>query len=266
MGLRFVHLADTHLGARHPGRASGDPFLQNMRRALAPARDGAADLVFHAGDLFNRSRPPVRVVAEGSHSILEAAEGGAHVFVVAGNHERSVLPCRLLLTHPRVHFLESAGCLSIRVGGLDLSVFGFPFARRRVRERFGALLRATGWPRDRADVNVLLCHQTFEGATVGPADFTFRAGPDVIPPAWIPPDLDYAALGHIHRHQHLSHPRTDRLVLSYPGATERTSRAERFEEKGCIHGVLEPGERTRVRFRVLPTEPVSAPRREPARS
>ena len=64
MGLRFAHLADTHLGARHPGREPGDPYLENMTRALAPARRGEADLVFHAGDVFNRSRPPVRVVAE----------------------------------------------------------------------------------------------------------------------------------------------------------------------------------------------------------
>jgi DNA repair exonuclease SbcCD nuclease subunit len=227
-----------------------------MRRALAPATEGRVDVVFHAGDLVNRSRPPVRVVAEGAEALLEAAEGGAHVFVVAGNHERSVLPCRLLLAHPRIHCLDAPGCRSARIDGLEIAVFGFPFARRRARARFRSLIDETGWPGRRREVNVLLCHQTFEGAVVGPADFTFRAGPDVIAPAWVPPDLDYAALGHIHRHQHLPHPRSDRLRLSYPGSTERTSRAERFEEKGCIQGLLEPGERTRVRFVRLPSRPI----------
>ena len=47
--IRFLHLADTHLGARHPGRGPGDPFVLNLRRALAPARDGRVHEVVLSG-------------------------------------------------------------------------------------------------------------------------------------------------------------------------------------------------------------------------
>ena len=256
--IRFLHLADTHLGARHPGRGPGDPFLANLRHALAPAREGRVHLVIHAGDFFNRSRPPVRLLAEAAAEITDAAEAGAEVVLVPGNHERSVQPARLLLTHPHIHVLERPDRVRLDLDGLQVSVFGFPFLRRDPRARFESVLAATGWPRGRADLDILTCHQTLDGATVGPANFTFRPGPDVIPRAWIPEDLHYTALGHIHRHQFLRHPGNPELQLAYPGATERTSRAERFEEKGCLTGELLAGKPVRADFVELATAPISA--------
>jgi exonuclease SbcD len=253
MAIRFLHLADTHLGARHPARVGGDPFLAGFRRALEPARRGAVDLVVHGGDLFHRSRPPPRLLAEAAAALVEAADGGAHVVVVAGNHERAQVPCRLLLAHPRIHLVTEPRRISLDLRGFDLSIFAFPFLRRDPRGRFRETLRRTGWPAGRGRGNWLACHQTFDGATVGPADFTFRWGSDVIPRSFVPPELDYAALGHIHRHQYLAHPRRQELALAYPGSTERTSRAERHEEKGVIHGLIASDGTVRTKFVTLPT-------------
>lgn len=254
--IRFLHLADTHLGARHPGREPGDPYVANLRAALAPALRGEIDIVFHGGDLFHRSRPAPRYLAEAAAALTEAAEAGSHVVVVPGNHERGLQPARILLTHPRVHSVEAPSRLRLRIDGLELAVFGFPFVRNDPRGRFEALLAGTGWPDGRAEVNVFTCHQSLDGATVGPVDFVFRGGPDVIPRSWIPADLDYVALGHIHRHQVLRHPRNERLPLAYPGSTERTARAERFEEKGYIRGGLGPDAVSGFRFVVLPSRPL----------
>jgi DNA repair protein SbcD/Mre11 len=261
MALRFVHLADTHLGARHPERGPGDPYVDNYRRALGPALRGEVDLVVHAGDIYNRSRPPTRVVAEACGGLLDAADAGAHVILLAGNHERSVIPGRLLLGHPRVHVVDEPGRIGVSVDGCDAAFYGFPFIRNDVRGRFDGILGQTGWPRGRAAVNVLLCHQALDGATVGPVDYTFRSGPDVIPRAWLPADLDHVMLGHIHRRQDLVHPLREELLLSYPGATERTSRAERLEEKGYLLGEFEPGRPVNQRFVVMPSVPITHARR-----
>ncbi len=258
--IRFLHLADTHLGARHPGRGPGDPYLENLHRALAPARDGRVHLVLHAGDFFNRSRPPVRLLAAAAAELTAAAEGGAKIVVVPGNHERSIQPARLLLTHPGIHVMETPGRFRLRLDGLEVSIYGFPFVRHDPRVKFEALLAATGWPRGRGDVDILTCHQAFDGATVGPANFTFRHGPDVIPRAWVPQEFHYAALGHIHRHQFLPHPRNPELQLAYPGSTERTSRAERFETKGYLTGELNAGQPVCAGFVTLPSRPVPPPR------
>ncbi|MCU0727172.1 MAG: DNA repair exonuclease [Planctomycetes bacterium] len=251
MPIRFLHLADSHVGARHPGGGAGS-YLANLRAALAPARRGEVDLVLHAGDLVHRSRPLPRRLAEGAAALLEAAECGADVVLLPGNHERSLLPATLLLAHRRIHLLDRPRRVVLRLSGIDVAVFGFPFVRQDLRGRFEGCLAAAGWPRDRAAVNVLLLHQTLDGARVGPSGHTFRGGPDVIPRAWIPASFDYAALGHIHRHQILRHPEAPDLPLVYAGSTERTSRAERFEAKGFVTGTLEPGSPPGYLFTVLP--------------
>ena len=88
-----------------------------------------------------------------------------------------------------------------------------------------------------ADLRLLCLHQTVEGAQVGPADFTFRRGPDVIAGRSIPPGFAAVLAGHIHRHQVLDHD-LDGVPFAapvfYPGALERTSFAERAEPKGYL--------------------------------
>jgi DNA repair exonuclease SbcCD nuclease subunit len=80
----------------------------------------------------------------------------------------------------------------------------------------------------------LCLHQTFEGAKVGPLDFTFRSDPDNIPGSEIPNKFT-AIL--IHRSQQLTHTLDQRPLASpviYSGSIERTSFAERFEEKHFV--------------------------------
>ncbi len=255
VGIRFLHLADTHLGARHASGSTA-PFAENLRHALAPAARGEVDVVLHAGDLFDRSRPPPRWLAEGASALLSAADAGAEVVLLPGNHERSLLPATLLLAHPRLHLLDRPRTVRLAVGGIDLAVAGFPFVREGVRDRFESLLHAAGWPGSRAEVNVLLLHQALDGARVGTAGYVFRPGPDVVPRTFVPPGIDYAALGHVHRHQCLRHPRAPEVPLVFAGSTERTSRAERCEEKGFVTGRLVPGRTADWRFIPLPATPL----------
>jgi DNA repair exonuclease SbcCD nuclease subunit len=86
--------------------------------------------------------------------------------------------------------------------------------------------------------------------------YAFRPGPDVLPRAWVPREIDYAALGHVHRHQRLRHPHAPDLPLVYSGSTERTSRAERGEEKGFVTGLLAPARPAAWRFTPLPAVPL----------
>ena len=78
-------------------------------------------------------------------------------------------------------------------------------------------------------------HQAVEGAKVGPSNFTFRNGEDVIRIKDLPGDFDCILSGHIHRKQVL--PKNFKNNSSvppiiYPGSIERTSFAEKDEEKG----------------------------------
>jgi DNA repair exonuclease SbcCD nuclease subunit len=117
-------------------------------------------------------------------------------------------------------------------GGIALS--GFPF-NREARSLFSKLVTQTGFEEISGIPRVLCIHQTVEGAQVGPSNFTFRRGADVVKGQDIPDGFCAVLSGHIHRAQVLTydlHQRPMAAPVIYPGSVERTSFAERTEEKG----------------------------------
>jgi len=249
--LRVLFLADTHLGLDLPARPRverrrrGDDFFANYHRALEPALRGEVDLVVHGGDVFFRSKIHGWLVQRAFAPLFEVAER-VPVFVVPGNHERSAIPFPLLAAHRNVHLFDRPRTYRLEVRGEPVAVAGFPFAAD-VGVRFRELVAATGWDQGPpARLRLLCVHQAFEGARVGPADFTFRPGPDVVRGSEIPAGLTAVLSGHIHRQQALTRDLAGRALAApvlYPGSIERTSRAERDETKGYLLLELEAGER-----------------------
>jgi exonuclease SbcD len=212
---------------------SGEDFYANYERALAPAYGGEVDLVVHGGDVFYRSRVPASIVEMAMAPLVRVAELGLPVFIVPGNHERSRLPLHLWSAHPNIHIFDAPETFLITVRGIPIALSGFPFARS-VRDVFGALTEQTQYREHRADIRLLCIHQTVEGAQVGPSDYTFRWGSDVIRGRDIPDDFDAVLCGHIHRAQLLTRDLANTPLpapVIYAGSIERTSFAERDEIK-----------------------------------
>ncbi len=113
---------------------------------------------------------------------------------------------------------------------------------------------ASGGGAPRALVNVLCVHQSVEGATCGPGNFTFRFGTDVIRTADLPGDVAVTLSGHIHRHQVLRPP--GRPPVIYAGSVERTSFAEASETKGFVVLRLSRSGLGPFEFRPLPARPM----------
>ncbi len=250
--IRILLCADTHLGFDEPirprveRRRRGADFFANFQRVLDEARTRRVDLVVHGGDLFFRSRVPGRIVDRVYAMLRAFAEGGIPILIVPGNHERSVLPTSLFLSHPNIHVFAEPETKLFDVAGTRIAFTGIPSVRGHVGRRFRSLLASTRWAESACDVRFLCLHQTVEGARVGPADFTFRAGEDVVSIADIPCEFDAVLAGHIHRRQVLKRPRPDgtSVPVVYPGSIERTSFAERLEPKGFYDVTIHapPGE------------------------
>ena len=247
--IRVLLLSDTHLGFDLPQRPRverhrrGEDFFASFSRALEPARRGEVDLVVHGGDVLFRSRVKPGLVLRAFDPLKRVADSGVPVVVVPGNHERSAIPYPLLAAHPGIHIFDRPRVFALSIRGINVAIAGFPNERHRIRDRFPALVEGTSWSTVKADVRLLSFHQSVEGATVGPADFVFRENPDVIPGRAIPRCFAAVLAGHIHRHQVLTHDlrgRTMGAPVFYPGSTERTSDAERFEEKGFVTLEIEP--------------------------
>lgn len=248
--FRVLFVSDTHLGFDMPSRPRierrrrGPDFLACFERALAPALAGEVDVVVHGGDLLYRSRVPPSLVEQALRPLRRVADAGVSVLLVPGNHERSAIPFPLLAVHPRLHVLRSPSTVVIERRGLRVAFAGFPH-ERAVRQRFPALVAATGYREAEADARVLCLHQCVEGAACGPRPgFVFRDGEDVVRADDLPGDVAVVLCGHVHRHQVLRHGLLGRPLAApvvYAGSVERTSFAERDEVKGYVVATLGPG-------------------------
>jgi len=267
--IRVLLLADTHLGfdwlrrPRSDRPRRGADFFANFERALQPARSGDVDLVVHAGDLLYRSRVPAELVRRALEPLLQVADLGVPVILVPGNHERSNLPYPLFGLHEHLHVFHRPGTVHLSLRGAEAAIVGIPCLRDAAARTFGEALAAAD-DGAAADLRLLVIHQAVEGATVGPADFVFCDGDDVVAGAAIPRGFAAVLAGHIHRHQVLTHDLRGRPLpapVLYPGSVERTSFAERHEEKGYVIAQLEPdaargGRLSSWRFVRLPSRPM----------
>ncbi len=248
--IRVLLLADSHLGFDHPvrprvqRRRRGEDFLANHGRALRAAVEMGVDLVVHGGDLFHKPGVPASLVHQAFAPIKTVADEGIPVFVVPGNHERSRIPFDWLARHPGVHVFATPGTTTVEVGSVRVAVSGVPFQRKDARGRFAGIVEDSAWAEHQAEVRLLVTHQAFEGATVGPSDFVFRRNHDTLRMADVPPVFAAVLSGHIHRHQVLERDLSHRPVsvpVFYPGSVERTAFAEMGEAKGFMTLDLEPG-------------------------
>jgi exonuclease SbcD len=263
--IRILFLADTHLGFDYPfrprvqRRRRGPDFFRNFELALQPARRGEVDLVVHGGDIFYRSKIPARLVEMAFEPLKAVADTGIPVYVVPGNHERSSIPYHILAAHPNIFVFDLPKCFVRQINGTKISLAGFPFLRHGIREKFRRIVERTGWKHKEADVHILCMHQSVDGATMGPKDFMFRGGADVIDIADMPHGFAVALTGHMHRHQVLQRDLRGKPVavpVLYAGSVERTSFAEKDETKGYMTVDIEGDHTAHWQFHELPTRPM----------
>ena len=178
---------------------------------------------------------------------MKLAEAGIPVLLIPGNHERSAFPFDLFHGAGGVFVFDGPKSLSLNLGGYEVGIAGFPFIREDSRRAFLRALEETAYEELRTDFNILVTHQAFDQAVVGPVEFIFLKGrSDTVSRVYVPHDFEYIAAGHIHRYQKLPHPMKPGLNFVYPGSTQRMSFAEMYEEKGFVEGeVIENGIITR---------------------
>ena len=251
--IRILFLADTHLGFDAPlrprveRRRRGPDFFSNYERALRLAKRGEVDLVVHGGDLFFRRRVSPLLVEQALRPLAEIAQKRVPVFLVPGNHEGSRIPLHLATATPNLYIFHQPDTFVVELAGAKVSLSGFPFARK-VGGKFERLIRQCGYSTVEADLRLLCVHQSVEGARVGPHNYTFRSGPEVITGQQIPSAFDAILAGHIHRCQILTHDLAGRPLpapVIYPGSIERTSFAERNESKHYAMASISPSSRRR---------------------
>ncbi|MFN8240477.1 MAG: metallophosphoesterase [Bacteroidales bacterium] len=258
--VKIIFFADSHLGFDSPlrpkkeKRRRGIDFLMNFDAILHYAKINKADLVIHGGDLFFRTRIPAPIIDLVYERIFNFAQTGIPFAIVPGNHESSELPISLMMQHSNIHYYTKSQVFRFRHNNIDFDIAGFPCVRYNVKSVFPGIINEIQTQLREDSVKFLCMHQAIEGSQVGPSNYTFRKGNDVIGIEDLPDNFDLILSGHIHRAQVL-YTRNSTPIL-YPGSIERTSFAEKDEEKGFYEIDITSQRECSFRFIVLNTRPM----------
>lgn len=266
--MKFLHLADLHLGKRICERSLLDDQRFLLEQILQIVDDKSADAVLIAGDVYDRPVPPPEAVAlldgfltalrergvpclliPGNHDSDERLAFGAQLFTGAGVHLAPVFDGTLRTvtledTHGRVHFTL------------------LPFLRPAQVRRFfpdvppgdyEAAIRAVLSTVDMADSDrhVLLAHQFVTAAGASPercdSELASVGTLDNVDVSAFD-GFDYVALGHIHGPQ-----RVGRETVRYAGSPLKFSFSEVHHRKSAPLVTL--GAKGDVQVELLPLTP-----------
>lgn len=230
--MKIVHFADTHLGFRQFPKLNPDRQLNQREcdvydrwiEAVEIARDLAPDVVIHAGDLFDSSRPAPRAVAEALDGFALLREADIPVVVIAGNHETP----RFRSGGSVFEILERFGIdavwaepRTIRVAGIAVHAVPHEPAAERLARDIESLS-----PDPKAEANVLVVHAGLEAIP--------RQGYGEVNEIELDPEVlaraghDYIALGHLHRYQ------APQVNAAYAGSLERLDFGDTKGEKAIL--------------------------------
>jgi DNA repair protein SbcD/Mre11 len=232
--MRVLHTSDWHVGKALRGRSRAAEHEAVLAEIAGIARRDGADLVVVAGDLFDSATPTPEAERIVYRALLDLAEGGRPVIVVAGNHDSAqrlgaVAP---LSEASGIHVASAVrppgdgGVVEIAAGGEQAHVALLPFPSQRYvvtadlllsgdaadahaayADRVVRILAAlTGG--FRADtVNLVVAHLMVMGGTMGGGERGAHTVFDYwVPATAFPAAAQYVALGHLHRRQHLAGP------------------------------------------------------------
>jgi exonuclease SbcD len=237
VGMKIVHLADTHLGFRQL-RATDDgrnqreqDVYQAFGRAIERIVELAPAAVVHAGDLFDGYHPSSAALGVALDGIAELRKGGIPIIVIAGNHStpRFASAEHVFAILDRFETAEAVWRepRTVRIG--DLAVHAIP--HQREPELLVEQLRAAA-PDPNARFNVLVAHLGLEGLPLvggGESNAISLTGGDIEHAG----GFDYIALGHLHIHAGV------RENAAYAGSLERLNWHDTATKKGILEVDLE---------------------------
>ena len=247
MSLRFVHIADSHLGAGGFGNKLNEQGLnqreEDICRAFSAAIDKAITLqpefVIHAGDLFHTVRPSNRIINFAIKEMLKLSAVDIPIIIISGNHDA---PKQRAVGHvlsifenlPGVYPVFKSKFESLEMKGVTIGCLPHCLTPEILQEEFNNV--RTGETR----YNILVAH----GVAAGIDRFSMaELSEEEIPSSLFQSGFDYVALGHFHKYTEVEEQ------VYYAGSTERLSFNEMGEDKGLVEVDLESRE---VIFHKLP--------------
>jgi len=265
--MRVLHFSDLHIGVENYGRIDpetglstrlGD-FLYSLDQVVEFALTEGVDLVLLAGDAYKGRDPTQTHQREFAKRLNRLSRAGIPTFLLVGNHDLPAVSSRATavdifptLEVANVYVGSSLKNYDVSTPSGPIQVLAVPWPRRsailsredsrgmsieQVRQALEERL-TEGIDIEAKKLNpdipaIITAHVTVNGATVG-TERSMMLGQDhvLLVSALDRPQVEYVALGHIHKHQIL---RPDPPMVVYSGSLQRVDFSEESDEKGfCV--------------------------------
>ena len=270
--MRILHFSDLHIGVENYGRTDpstglstrlGD-FLAALDELVEYALANGVDLVLLAGDAYKGRDPSQTHQRELARRLRRLSNAGIATFLLAGNHD---LPAVASRAHA-VEIFATLGVPNVYVGARPenytvptpagpLQILAVPWpsrggilARDETRGLSIAQIRQETESRMTAIISrqaqalnpdvpaILAGHVTVAGAATGTERSMMLGNDHVLSISAVQqPQLEYVALGHIHKHQIIRGGGSDAAgpMVVYSGSLQRVDFSEEPEDKGfCV--------------------------------
>ncbi len=263
--MKFLHLADLHLGKRVNGFSMLEDQAHILRQILAILDDEQPDGVLIAGDVYDKSVPSVEAVELLDGFLTELRARGVPVLLISGNHdspERLAFGGRVMDScgiHISPVYNGALAPVTLHDAFGPVHVWLLPFVKpAHVRRWFpdadiesytDAMAEAVAhMDIDTAARNVLVTHQFVTGGTRSGSEELSVGGTDNVDSGVFAP-FDYVALGHLHGAQHIG-----RETIRYAGSPLKYSFSEARKHKSVT--VVTLGEKGDVQVRTVALTPL----------
>lgn len=263
--MKFLHLADLHLGKRVNGFSMLEDQAHILRQILAILDDEQPDGVLIAGDVYDKSVPSVEAVELLDGFLTELRARGVPVLLISGNHdspERLAFGGRVMDScgiHISPVYDGALAPVTLQDAFGPVHVWLLPFVKpAHVRRWFpdadiGSYTDAVAEAVAHMDIdtaarNVLVTHQFVTGGTRSGSEELSVGGTDNVDSGVFAP-FDYVALGHLHGAQHIG-----RETIRYAGSPLKYSFSEARQHKSVT--VVTLGEKGDVQVRTVALTPL----------
>lgn len=262
--MKLIHLSDLHLGKRIHEISMLEEQAFILQQILDAVKEENADAVLIAGDVYDKSLPPVEAISLFDSFLGQLSGCGIPVFLISGNHDS---PERLAFgkaflklgnIHVSPAYDGNLHSVTLEDSHGPVTIWLLPFLKPVHVRRFfpeesietytqacqSALSRCRLQPGHR---NVLVTHQFVTGGLTCESEELSVGGSDNVDAA-VFDAFDYVALGHLHGPQNIGSNR-----IRYSGSPLKYSFSESTHHKSIT--VVELGPKGELTLRLIPLLP-----------
>lgn len=268
MAIKFLHVADTHIGVENYGRLDSNTglhtrlqdFIKCLRFAFEEALKEDVDLVIFSGDAYRSCDPSPTHQREFAALIRMLSAEKIPIVMVTGNHDSPVafgkatsLDIFGTLGTEGVYVTSDDRLITIRTKSGPIQVACLPWLHRsrlltkgpyqnlsqeeivrQLQDLGSAIIDGLAARIDPQYPAIMVAHLAAADAALSGSEQTAIIGRDPVflTSTLANPAFNYVALGHIHKFQDLNangHP-----PVVYPGSIERIDFGEANETKGVV--------------------------------